>query len=49
MDIAAGLDPPLVPHTLSPVRTDGKCVAGEQNVVISDCTEPGLVPRNQLH
>ena len=43
VDIAVGLQPPLVPHTLSPVKLDGTCAAGEANVKISNVPSPGLI------
>ena len=43
VDIAQGLQPPLVPHTLSPVNLNGQCSVGETNVKISDVPNPGLI------
>jgi hypothetical protein len=42
VDIAAGLQAPLVPHTLSPVPSDGKCTSATTNAIISDVPNPGL-------
>jgi Flp pilus assembly pilin Flp len=44
VDIAAGLQPPLTPHTLSPVPPSGLCTSTTTNAVISDVPNPGLMP-----